>query len=54
MENLQEVAQPAEVTVKMPHERVATRDKLEHEFPLFSRIYEIAFDGKDPETIVQL
>jgi len=28
--------------------------KLENEFPLFTRIYEIAYEGKDPSTIVQL
>jgi glycerol-3-phosphate dehydrogenase len=28
--------------------------KLEKEFPLFTRIYEIAYEGKAPSTIVQL
>ena len=28
--------------------------KLEGEFPLFNRIHEIAFEGKDPATIVKL
>jgi len=28
--------------------------KLEKEFPLFTRIYEIAFEGKDPASIVNL
>jgi len=28
--------------------------QLENEFPLFSRIFEIAFEGKDPATIVEM
>ena len=28
--------------------------KMEKEFPLFTRIHEIAFEGKDPSTIVEL
>ena len=27
---------------------------LTKEFPLFSRIHEIAFEGKEPSTIVEL
>jgi glycerol-3-phosphate dehydrogenase len=33
---------------------VLKHKKLEGNFPLFTRIHEIAFEGKDPKTIVQL
>ena len=33
---------------------VLKHKKLEAQFPLFARIYEIAFEGKDPKSIVEL
>jgi len=34
--------------------QVLRTKNLEAEFPLFTRIHQIAFEGKDPSTIVEL
>ena len=33
---------------------VLKEKKMEAEFPLFTRIHEIAFEGKEPSSIVEL